>query len=219
MRRRTRRVWGGRTWSCCRAWGPARRWPWDAICGDRQLRSRLKGAECRRWWGEAGQWQGDSPSVESADREPVRRSRASDSPSMESAAQTRMGVWGESMVCGDPTDDSPSMESAARTRMGIWGESRDCGDLADDSSSMESAARTQIERMGRGESRDCGDLGGGLALESEDADGILGREPRRGVRGVVAARLAGVWGKGRSRGEGVDALFIILRRSRDIFLH
>jgi hypothetical protein len=112
--------------------GTLRRWHWDAICGDRQLRSRLKGDGCRRWWGEAGRWQRDSPSVESVDREPVRRSWASDSPSMESATRTQMGIWGESRDCGDPADDSPSMESAARTR---------------------------IERMGRGESRDWGDSG------------------------------------------------------------
>jgi hypothetical protein len=38
--------------------GTLRRWPWDAICGDRQLQSRLKGDGCRRWWGDAGRWQG-----------------------------------------------------------------------------------------------------------------------------------------------------------------
>jgi hypothetical protein len=47
---------------------------------------------------------------------------------------------------------------------------------AEDSASMESAAWTRIERLERGESRDCGDPGGGLAMESTDADGILGRE-------------------------------------------
>jgi hypothetical protein len=41
--------------------------------------------------------------------------------------------------------------------------------------------------MGQAESRDCDDLGGGLALESADADGILGRERRRGARGARAA--------------------------------
>jgi hypothetical protein len=61
----------------------------------------------------------------------------------------------------------------------------------------------------------------GWGEERAGIEAILGRERRRGrarrSRGVVAARLAG-WGNGRSRAEGVDALLIILKSSRDIYI-
>jgi hypothetical protein len=151
--------------------GTLRRWPWDAICGDRQLQSRLKGDGCRRWWGEAGRWQGDSPSVESADREPMRRSGASDSPSMESAARTRMGIWGESKDCGDLI----RLPWRARRERGSrgWGEER-AGIAAIWAENSPWRARTQTEFW---------------------AENSPWRGCARRSRGVLAARLAGVGGR------------------------